>query len=212
MGLKLGHDGLSYNWRVDTYQFRNEILLTEFKDILPVLGYSVPRYNRGFDSLEEIFEFAASSRFFNKDIFLLHNRNHASRIRDVKRKTYMEFLDWLETKNDLPVYPKAQDKAEWLPYLLQQIEGFEELWNKVQTEWCDAMDYKRRFNGDLISEWTGLKERPLGEFIKWLKACIIEDEPAFSIDFVLGDNKLVKNRVLNLYNWYKEAKKSVNNC
>jgi hypothetical protein len=94
IGLKLGHDGLSFNWRIETYQFANVILLTDWKDILPVLDLSYERYARGFNTLEGIFEFVMSSLFYNKEIFLLQNRNNVSRTRDRKRKTYMEFLKY----------------------------------------------------------------------------------------------------------------------
>lgn len=172
MGLKLGHDGLSFNWRVDTYQFRNIVLLTDWEDILLVLGYSYERYARGFDTLEDIFKFVVSSPFFNKDIYLLHNRNHTSRVRDAKRRTYMEFLKWIEDPDNLPQpwnYCKKEDKKDWLPYLFAEIKGFEETYNAVQAEWDQAVELKRRFNGELVKQWTGTDGRELGLFMKWLK-------------------------------------------
>ncbi len=102
MGLKLGHDGLSYTWRHGDHVFASIDLLKHWRDILPVLGLSYERWEQGFDSLEDIFKFVVSSPYFNRDIFLLHNRNNTTRVRDAKRKTYMEFLLWLEAQPALP--------------------------------------------------------------------------------------------------------------
>lgn len=181
MGLKLGHDGLSYNWRIDnTIHFRNVVLLTDWNKILPVLGLDPERYNQGFDTLEDIFKYVVSSPYFNKDIFLLHNRNHTSRVRDAKRKTYMEFLKWIETYEETQhqVYNmtaagmhRAQhnNKSYWLPYLFSTIPGFEETYNQVQAEWEEAVEFKKRYNGDLVKQYTGLSGKELGEFMRWMK-------------------------------------------
>lgn len=206
MGLKLGHDGLSYNWRIDTYQFKNEVLLTEFKDILPVLGYSWERYKKGFDTLQDIFEFVVSSPFFNKDIFMLHNRNNAARTRDRKRKTYMEFLKWLETRDDLESYPKAAHKDDWLPFLFSRIKGFEETYQRVKIEWNNAVEYKRKFNGDIVKEYTGLEGKELGVFMQWVKRFEYHDENyAFYEAWVLEhDESEIKERILELFVWYQK--------
>ena len=177
MRMKLGHDGLSFNWRVDTYQFRNIVLLKDWQAILPVLGYSYERYAQGFDTLEDIFKFVVSSPFFNKDIYLLHNRNHTSRVRDSKRKTYMDFLKWIEDYEETDkqrqtanmVQQEGYEKALWLPYLFENIEGFEKTYNAVQVEWNQAVEFKRRFNGELVKQWTGADGKELGLFMKYIK-------------------------------------------
>lgn len=174
MGMKLGHDGLSYNFRDGTYQFRNVILLTDWKDILPVLGYSYERYAAGFDTLEDIFEFVVSSDLFNKGIYALENRNHAARVRDTKRDSYMKFLKWLEGYKETPEQGLAQDwrlhdKKLWLPYLFEKITGFEATYNSVRKEWDEAIKFKSLYNGDLVSSWTGLSGKELGVFMKRMK-------------------------------------------
>lgn len=171
MGLKLGHDGLSYSWRDGDYMFATLELERDWRVILPVLGYSYDRWNKGFDSLKDIFEFAVSSPFFNKDIYLLHNRNHTSRVRDAKRKTYMEFLQWLEEAppGTVPAYPRKDSKALWLPYLFEQLPGFEEKYRETDARFQAAMTAKRRFNGELVQSLTGLSAQALGELMRKIK-------------------------------------------
>lgn len=170
MGLKLGHDGLSYNWRVETYNFRTVLVSTDWDQILTVLGYDPAVYRAGFQTLESIFEFVVSGTFFNPEIYLLHNRNNASRVRDAKRKSYTEFLAYNEThKNMLFHYPRKDDKAEWLPHLFNTLPGFRETYETVQAEWDQAICFKAAFNGDVVAEITGVRGKELGAFMKWIK-------------------------------------------
>lgn len=207
LGLKLGHDGLAYNWRVgETYHFRTLVVETDWNKILPVLGLDPEQYNNGFDTLEDIFEYVVSSKFFHKDIFLLHNRNHTSRTRDAKRKTYMEFLKWIESyihtneQNFWSEWRKDQDKRVWLPYLFRKIPHFEVLYKEVQAEWEAEEEYRRRFNGDLVREWLGIDGKELGEFMKYLR---LECGQHFKTDIVKMNKELVERYVQYFYNKYK---------
>lgn len=199
MGLKLGHDGLSYNWRVDTYQFKNIVLATDWKVILPLLGYEWERYVAEFETKEDIFKFVVSSPYFNKDIFYLHNRNHTSRVRDAKRPTYMEFLKWLETYEETGIQKvnKNMTKENYLHQVLfTEIPGFEELWITVQEEWEDQKEYKRKFNGHLVREWTGLDGNELGKFMREY----LEYHGKSMKEFVLEeDEDIIKQDVLEFF-------------
>lgn len=173
MGIKLGHDGLSYDFREGTYQFKNVILLTDWKDILSVLGLSYERYAEGFDDIEDIFEFVSSSPFFCPNIYLLENRNHTSRVRDAKRKTYMQFLDWIGEQggvftNHRPT-PNTSTKQSWLPYLFNTIDGFKEIYDTTMVEWEESKKFKLLYNGELVSRVTGLSNKELGMFMKYVK-------------------------------------------
>lgn len=196
IGLKLGHDGLSYNWRVEDYQFKNEVISTDWREICNVLGVSYEHYCQGFDTLEDIFKFVAASPFFHSDIYLLENRNNYARTRDKKRKTYTEFLKWIENydhtesqiANKIARY--SNNKSIWLPYQFSVIKGFEETYNRVQTEWAEEVEYKKRFNGDLVRKWTGLDKQELGMFMKYLKGKGVP-----SRGFVLSNPHLVRGVV-----------------
>jgi hypothetical protein len=206
MGMKLGHDGLAYHWRIgETQHFRTIVVETDWAKILPVLGLSYERYQQGFDRLEDIFEFVVSSEFFNKDIYLLHNRNHTSRVRDRKRKTYTEFLKWIENhqhtnaQNFWIEWRKGQDKRAWLPYLFRKIPHFETLYNEVQAEWEFEMEYRKRFNGDLVREWLKLDGKELGEFMRYLRE---QGGSHFKTDIVKMNPVLVEGYVGYFYDKY----------
>lgn len=178
MGLKLGHDGLSYSWREDTYNFRTEVICTDWDTILAVLGYDPARYAAGFPTLLSIFEFVASGRFFRPEIYQLENRNHAARVRDQKRKTYMAFLEWVAA---LPVpepmaeisrpdaYVVKVGKRFFLPWIFTRLPDFAARYPQVMQEWEDAKEFKRRYNGTLVAGWLGITGPDLGAFMRWMK-------------------------------------------
>jgi hypothetical protein len=211
MGLKLGHDGLAYNWRIDeTQHFRTVVIEKDWCKILPVLGYDYERYKQGFDTLEDIFKFVVSSEFFHKDIYLLHNRNHAARIRDRKRKTYTEFLKWIEGYEETleqqfhatwAKYHREEsgNKKFWLPYLFKQIPHFESIYNEVQKEWDEAVEFKRRFNGDLVKEWLGLEGKELGNFMRYMRE---NGGSNFKTDILKMNPRLVERYVCYFYDKY----------
>ena len=169
IGLKLGHDGLTYNYMDGMQLVKNIKLYTNWADILPVLGLSYKRYAEGFDNLEDIFLFVVSSPLFRVDIFLLENRNHTSRVRDSKRKTYMSFLQWLEDGSyEGCESTKRLSKEEWLPYLQKNVKGFSEAYSQAQKEHLEYKKYKLRYNGKIVTELTGLTGRELGGFMQWV--------------------------------------------
>lgn len=168
MGVKLGFDGMSYAFKEGDYLFRTIAIEKDWQKILPVLGLDYSRWAEGFDTLEDIFKFVATSKYFNKDIYLLHNRNHTARVRDAKRKTYMDFLKWIEHR-ELPSYPVTEDKAEWLPYLFENLTGFEDKYSEAQRDLAHAKLLKEKFNGKLVSKLTGLTDKQLGVFMQHLK-------------------------------------------
>lgn len=178
MGFKYGHDGLHFLFKADNYQFGELCLSKDIEQILAFANLSPERFLAGFDTLEEIFRYASSSSFFNKDIYLLENRNHASRIRDRKRPTYNALLTWLETQGDLPAYPWAsikeqggrQAKIEFIQRAFDFFPEFEQHYRAMQHEFEVWQSVREKFNGRLVQAWTGLENQALGECMQRLKA------------------------------------------
>ena len=200
MGLKLGHDGLTYKFMgAERYVFKEIKLLDDWEQILPVLGYDYARWAEGFNTLEDIFEFVVSSPFFNKSIYALENRNHAARTRDQKRKTYMEFLEWLESYEETNTQ-NAQKYMDRLDYIGNKIPSFWEQHDATVAEFEQAQEYKKRFNGELVSQWTGLKTQELGKFMKWLKA--EREETRWKKDVITVNPELVERLVVYYFEKY----------
>lgn len=177
MGFKYGHDGLKMVFRDGDYQFAEVVVTRDVEQMVKFLGYDYDRLLKGFDTLEEMFAFAASTMFFNKDMYLLENRNHTSRMRDRKRASYREFLLWCAEAPNLPAYPWADMKEKGGPkYKLEFVKRAREffpefgaVYDKTMADFETWKQVKATFNGNLVREWTGLDGKELGEFMKHLR-------------------------------------------
>ena len=81
-------------------QKTNIVITKDFNKALEFLGFDVERFKQGFNNMNEVFEFVASSTFFNKDAFLFENRNHKARARDKKRSNYLAALEYFKDRKD----------------------------------------------------------------------------------------------------------------
>jgi hypothetical protein len=164
--LSFGDLGLLYHYRVGNYLFRTIVVTKDFDVALRYLGYDPARYHQGFKALEDVFEYAASSPYFNPDIFLLENRNHKSRTRDRKRKTYTAFLRWCADRPGLTRYSFPENKDEWLPRLCTVFPHMAYELDRARRDLELRTKLHARFNGTLVGNLTGLSGKKLGEFMQ----------------------------------------------
>ena len=73
-----------------------KLFISNFDEALEFLGFDSSRFAQGFDTIDDILDFVASSKYFCKDFFLFENRNHDQRKRDVKRPTYLRALEYFD--------------------------------------------------------------------------------------------------------------------
>lgn len=168
-GLAHKHDGLWYYVRDGDYKFREICLTKDYDEALSFLGYNPVRFRQGFHTLEEIFQYVAGSAFFNRDIFLLENRNAKSRIRDRKRRTYMEFLRFCEERPELPAFVYPENKAAWLPRIAEHFPHFQAEYDRAVADLAEQRAVKAKFNGEWVSQLTGLQGKELGGLMKRFK-------------------------------------------
>ena len=88
------------NDEFNPYNKGNIILTKDFDVALALLGFDVEQYNKGFNTIEEIFEFVTNSKYFMKFYYNSELRNHKARARDKKRTVYSIFLKYIEDKED----------------------------------------------------------------------------------------------------------------
>jgi len=159
-GMKFGHDGL---WLRVEYEgtYLGYVKVTDnMKSILKILGYDYKRWAIGFDTLEDIFQFVVSSQHFDPSSYEYEALDHQNRLRNRKRKVYQAFLEWLKDKtfpSPSPIYLGLHDtnvftKRDAL------IEN-----HKMQKY------LKQFFNGNIVTEFTGLTGKELGEFMSEYK-------------------------------------------
>ena len=166
------HNGLYFYFRdpeAPDYLVKEILLTLDHDKALGYLGYDAARFNEGFDTLEDIFVYTASSKFFNRDIYLLENRNATSRVRDKKRPSYMGFLEWCESHPDLPAFVYPKDKTAWLPRIIEHFPHFKAEYDQALADLAELRVVKSKFNGEKVSAWTGLQGKELGGLMKRFK-------------------------------------------
>lgn len=172
LGFKYGHAGLIYVVRDENHVIDEITLTRDPKEIFDFLGYSYETYKAGFNTLEEIFKFSASTPLFNKDYYRLEDRNYASRVRDRKRSTYRGFLDWIETQSDLPNYDYKDKKQEHLERAFKTFPGFQEKHAEAMVKYKNLITCKNKFTGQLVTDATGLTGEDLGQWIQGFRKSI----------------------------------------
>jgi hypothetical protein len=185
-GFKLGHLGLTYVVRdlANSDHVLDEIVVTRsWNEAIAFFGYDPVAYQAGFNgefkNPEDLFRFAASSPYFNKDIFLLENRNAKSRVRDKKRQTYMAFLDWAATRSGLTAFDwsnKVRLREEFLNKARVRFPEFDAAYREVMKKFETDRLFHEKFNGLLVSEWSGLQHTDLGELMRELRSLFTDKE------------------------------------
>lgn len=181
------HNGLWFYFRdpdAPDYLFREIVLTRDYREALAYLGFDVERYNQGFDTLEDIYAFTASSTYFNPDIYLLENRNAISRVRDKKRPAYTGFLRWCEEQPNLPAFQFPADKSAWLPRLMEHFPWFKQDYEEALADLNELKAAKAKFNGAWVSQITGLQGKELGALMKRFRESFGSDQA--QREFVLG--------------------------
>jgi len=197
MGMKFGQNGLLFPLLDGSHLIKEVLISNKTSEILPFLGYDYARWSQGFETLEDVFRFASSSPYFNPAIFDIENLNNKNRVRNKKRKTYMAFLDWLSSGSWQGVpFTFPEDQRVWV----QKAEtAFPEFSSRLLIEkenYQKSREVRRRFNGRMVSEWTGLTGSALGLAVERVKTEVGQERFA---DFVLSssENEL-KTHVLRI--------------
>lgn len=158
LGFKFGHDGLWYMLRdpeCDTRLIKEILITRNFREALEFFDYDYSKHLKGFHTLEEMFGYVTSSRYFDPVQFWLHNRSCEARKRDRTRKSYTLLLEWLKSK-----YPNLTGEEKTLPvdkgyHLARAFRAFPEFekdWTQASDEWELDKEFKRKFNGAVITK------------------------------------------------------------
>ena len=186
MGIKLGHKGLSLIVRPSNFNDHiiGEVELSQDIDIaLDILGLDKEVYKNGFDDVEDIFKYVASSPYFNPDIYLLENRNATSRVRDNKRQTYTKFLEWCEANKDSLNrfdFGTVQEMGGYSirePWYTDVVLKFfpeaEEQVNSLIYEFEINQKLAERLSGGIVMKVTGVEGKELGILYKKIKEILL---------------------------------------
>ena len=163
-GIKHGHKGLTMPIRNGDYLL-GEITLTRNPRVADeFLGVE---YVCEFDTLEQVFENVIGSKYFSKEIYAFENMNHTARIRDRKRTTYNAFLKYIADR-DLPTYEFHKVKDEYHDFVFAAFPPARSEFQLLVDTRALVQRARIKFNGRLVSQLTGLVDKPLGSFMRKL--------------------------------------------
>lgn len=209
LGIKLGHKGLSL---VIRHKERSDHILKEielshrYEDALEILGLDVDTYNRGFDTLEDIFEYVSTSKFFDPEIYAFENRSYTSRVRDKKRTTYNGFLKWIEQHPEKKKYsfPDKNERGGYSirePYytdiVLKKWPWVEQIVNETIAQFEFSLRLKEKYNGHIVSEMTGLSGKELGAFMGKISVLMSDEIKQKIVDSSPNDAFAILQELVN---------------
>lgn len=154
-GFRYGGAGLEY--RVYDERFENTHigtveLTTDPFEAMKFLGYDPARWKQGFSSKQDIFEYAISSPLTYMDFFDLEKRSYKARVRDAKRATYSEFLQWVSLQ-DLPASPPDNHKLVQFERACLVFPALRERVEEVKTKYQRALDARDALTVHDIVAW-----------------------------------------------------------
>jgi hypothetical protein len=177
-GLKFGQEGIWVNLIANTLNTNEDINMTKIigkinltknpQEICKYLGINFEKWNNGFLSKKEIFEWIIESKYYKKEIF--YNLNYDHRRRLSLRPFYKEFLDYININiNEVNI---SNNKYSEMKINLQKEAII--YFNKTEDvnrliEHNKLLENRRnKFNGLMFVE-LGIIDKELGKIISTFK-------------------------------------------
>lgn len=200
-GLKFGHEGLYLPLRNGT-QMLGEVLVTgDPKEALKFLDLDPRRLCVGFNNREEVFDYVASSKYYNPEFYLLENNNTIAKTRDAKRPSYHAFLEYGASKTGEFWQPNP-DKTAYLPMIFENFSTVKFNYENLLAEHAYQNALKEKFNGNLVGQLTLLWGNELGEFMQHLR----KQQYFQGYNLYLQDHNSIANEIRMEYKRYVDAK------
>lgn len=100
MELKFGHKGLFMPVGKGPRSSKAVLVTQDFDMALQFFGLDPEKHRQGFNNLEELFRYVASSPYFSPDLYLV-GQSSKYRARARKRPTHQAFISWCEQNGDV---------------------------------------------------------------------------------------------------------------
>jgi len=197
-GLKYGFTGLIYPFRNFSGRLTQDIVISkDLNKIFNFLGLSYDRYLKGYDNTKEIFNYIIESKYFNAKYFNLEELYGRDRKRNMKRKTYNEFLEYVKSLDNLKKY-EWKNKVEYVNHVNEYFPEANFITTLESFKRIDDRQSKiaSKFNGRIVMEWLPVKGKELGTMLnKFKESFNTEDYDTFILDNSIDE---IKNKFLEI--------------
>lgn len=175
LGLKYGSKGLWYEHYFKRMNIGTITISKDQRAIYDFLGLDYERFLKGFDTMEEIFEFITNSKYFDADSFQLKNLNKINRDRNLKRKSYMSLLDWIEANASTKSYTSLIDYSEEIEQFFPNANLTLET-RRLEYEYTRKLYIKAKFNGKIIMDRYGIQPAKINDYMTLFKTSFPSNE------------------------------------
>ena len=168
-GLKYGQKGLFMKYNFKNQHIGDIQTSNDFEKIYTFLGFDYKRYDEGFNGFEEIYEYVYNSKYFNHDSFMPERLNRVNYDRNIKRPSYINFLEWIKLQPRKEyVFKSKEDYFDLITNVFPDACLIENI-RRIEYKYCKSLYIKSKFNGGDIMKRFGIEGKALGELIPKFK-------------------------------------------
>lgn len=168
--LKYGEDGVKYVLRGFNNHISEEITLSrDMKTMLEFVDLSYERWQQGFNTLKDIFDYVIGSKYFCSSSY--SDDYYSVRKRQAQRPDFNAFVDYITENKIDKNYPFDKDKEVYLPEIhkaFPEANLLERYYKHVRAQELQAV-IARKFNGKIIMGLLPIDGKELGKFIDTYK-------------------------------------------
>ena len=202
--LKYGEKGLAYVYRRELGNYKKDLTVTtDFKEISNFLKLDYHKWKKGFNNLEEIYQWTIASPYFSVEPYLERSTALNNRIKN--RPTIQKFIEYIEKNNVTKTYKYLENRAEYIP-LIDRSFPKANLVESIQREKIEEEITKQiiaKFSGKLVMKLIPkLQAKELGEFIVSFKNQF-EDFQKFILE---NSQEKIDRQILDYYQNYAASK------
>ena len=152
-------------------------LTKNIHEVLSFLGLSYNDWEKGFKTLDEIFCWITSSRYFRPDAFKRESLASKGRKRDGDRPMFQQFVDFCERhrfSDDVLNRDRFHQQTVFTD-ALQFFDKKQQYTDLIKEK--EMIDHiRQKFNGVLVMKWTGASGKKIGTIIANVKSRYTSDE------------------------------------
>lgn len=164
MGLKAGMNGLAIAVNIGASRHRLPLSL-DYDQTLELLGLDSAVHRRGFDTINDVYEWLAAGRYFNPRLWSHEWMTNRTRHRALKRDSYVGLYEWLEHKRPAANYDWGEARgartAEWIDHLLDTYPEARAELHRLQNMSMAPQGLRAFFNGDVVRQYVDVDNESL---------------------------------------------------
>lgn len=192
-GFKYGMDGFFFK-----YKGYEKLLTSNLRDAMTILGFDSKKFFDGFNDNMELFEWIKQSKYFDPYIFKSNND-------DMKRSTYLQFLDYVKDLDfKMPYFRFRKNPEEYIGLISTWYPQIIEFTFEIDAMLKERELVANKFNGNLIMQkYPDLYGINLGKVLNMFHQYISHTKlQTFSEYIIKNEDNVIWDEFHNVYKNY----------